>query len=189
MRPIIPWLVVPTVYAHHTRHELARMTACHLSVAACALVARFLMFCALSQEPQKSQRLDRLTTRLQHVESLYHDMQLENCVLRAELRRAGVDLTELLACGVMSSSSLDANTDCGDHCDISHTMSPFLLSGQRHSSPDERRFSEKPEDVITSKPEDVITSKPEDVITSKHMNCCCSPDTLLIKKESDIALV
>lgn len=46
---------------------------------------------------EMSPRQSELKARLQHFESLYHDLQYENAILRVELQRRGVNIVELLA--------------------------------------------------------------------------------------------
>ncbi|PVD35598.1 hypothetical protein C0Q70_02561 [Pomacea canaliculata] len=51
---------------------------------------------AFDRSPRQSD-LKELKARLQHFESLYHDLQEENAALRAELKHKGIDIVELLA--------------------------------------------------------------------------------------------
>ncbi|XP_070206595.1 ski oncogene-like, partial [Littorina saxatilis] len=57
----------------------------------------------------KSPRQCEMKARLQHFESLYHDLQYENSALRSELQRKGVDIVQLLA--NKKQSMVDANAN------------------------------------------------------------------------------
>lgn len=82
-----------------------------------ALAKKMASIVESSQEMyDKSPRHSEMKARLQHFESLYHDLQIENTVLRTELKHKGIDIVELLAekkQPLVDGSANSSNRDAG----------------------------------------------------------------------------